>query len=95
VQFNGSSTAWGGITGTLSSQTDLQTALDGKQNTITTLPIANGGTGQATAVDSIDALSTQGADIASAATTNLATATGQFVNITGTTTITAFGTAAA
>lgn len=28
--------AWGSITGTLSSQTDLQTALNGKQNTITT-----------------------------------------------------------
>lgn len=30
------SPAWGSITGTLSSQTDLQTALNGKQNTITT-----------------------------------------------------------
>ena len=35
----------------------------------------------------------KGADIASAATTNLATATGDFVDVTGTTTITAFGTA--
>lgn len=30
------SPAWGSITGTLSNQTDLQTALNGKQNTITT-----------------------------------------------------------
>jgi len=30
-----SSVAWGGITGTLSSQTDLQSELDGKQDTIT------------------------------------------------------------
>lgn len=34
----------------------------------------------------------KGADIASAATTNLATATGWYLDITGTTTITAFGT---
>lgn len=57
--------------------------------------IANGGTGQTTAVAAIDALSVKGADIASAATTNLATATGDFVDVTGTTTITALGTAAA
>jgi hypothetical protein len=37
----------------------------------------------------------QGADIASASTTNIAAATGRNVNITGTTTITALGTAAA
>lgn len=37
----------------------------------------------------------KGADIASAGTTNLATATGDFVDVTGTTTITALGTAAA
>jgi hypothetical protein len=34
----------------------------------------------------------KGADVASATTTDLSTATGQFVNITGTTTITGFGT---
>lgn len=34
----------------------------------------------------------KGADIASAATTNIGAATGNFINITGTTTITAFGT---
>jgi len=37
----------------------------------------------------------QGADIASAATTNLGSATGNFVNITGNSVITSFGTAAA
>ena len=35
---------WGGISGTLSSQTDLNTALSGKEPTITTLPINKGGT---------------------------------------------------
>lgn len=40
-----SSTAWGSITGTLSSQMDLQTALDGKQATIT---------GAATTIDTED-----------------------------------------
>lgn len=41
----GSATAWGTITGTLSSQTDLQSALDGKQATIT---------GAATTIDTED-----------------------------------------
>ena len=31
----GSAPVWGGITGTLADQTDLKTALDGKQDTIT------------------------------------------------------------
>lgn len=40
--------AWGSITGTLSSQTDLQTALNGKQNALTLpLSVANGGSGSA------------------------------------------------
>ena len=42
---------------------------------------------------SLDTLTLQGADIASASTTNIATATGATVTITGSTTITAFGTA--
>ena len=33
--FGGGSAAWGGITGTLSSQTDLQNALNAKENSIT------------------------------------------------------------
>jgi hypothetical protein len=41
----GGATAWGTITGTLSSQTDLQSALDGKQATIT---------GAATTIDTED-----------------------------------------
>lgn len=61
----------------------------------TALSIANGGTGQITAGPAFDALTVKGADIASASTTNLATATGSYVNVTGTTTITALGTAAA
>ncbi len=42
-----------------------------------------------------DAINTIASDIASAATTDIGAATGVFVNITGTTTITALGTAAA
>jgi hypothetical protein len=61
----------------------------------TGLPIAGGGTGATTAVGAIDAITTKGTNIASASTTNIAAATGKFVHITGTTTITAFGTAAA
>ncbi len=55
-------------------------------------PVVGGGTGAATSVAGNDGLNTQGADIASGATTNLALATGVYVNITGTTTITSFGT---
>ena len=35
-----SSSAWGGITGTLADQTDLQTALDGKQASGSYQPLA-------------------------------------------------------
>jgi hypothetical protein len=45
----GGSSVWGGITGTLSNQTDLQAALNAKQNTLTLpLSVANGGTGTTT-----------------------------------------------
>lgn len=50
---------------------------------------------QLVGISRLDDLTLQGTDIASAATTNIATATGRNVNITGTTTITALGTAAA
>lgn len=60
-----------------------------------TVGLAVGGTGQVTAYAGKDALTVQGANIASAGTTNLATATGEYVHVTGTTTITALGTAAA
>jgi hypothetical protein len=59
----------------------------------TLVGLTYGGTGQSTAYAGLDALTVKGADIASASTTNLATATGTYVNITGTTTITALGTA--
>jgi hypothetical protein len=57
--------------------------------------LAHGGTGQATAVAAIDALSVKGADVASATTTDLSAASGDFLFVTGTTTITGLGTAAA
>jgi hypothetical protein len=61
----------------------------------TDVPIGDGGTGASTAYEGKDALTVKGADIASATTTNLATATGEYVDVTGTTTITGLGTAAA
>lgn len=60
-----------------------------------TVSLAKGGTGATTAVGAADALHTKGSSIASASTCNIAAATGVFVHITGTTTINAFGTAAA
>lgn len=59
------------------------------------LPIVAGGTGADTAVEANDAIHTKGSNIASATTTDLSAATGDYVHITGTTTITGFGTAAA
>ena len=41
IDFPPGSAAWGGITGTLSSQTDLQSALDGKQATLGYTPADN------------------------------------------------------
>src|SRR5688572_28653020 len=74
----------------------FNSAMDDVAQTFNTVqPIVYGGTGAATAVGGADALSTKGADIASAGTTNIAAATGDYVHITGTTTITALGTAAA
>lgn len=55
-------------------------------------PITAGGTAGTTAVEGIDNLSTKGTNIASAATTDIGAATGRFVHITGTTSITSFGT---
>ncbi|MDE2103603.1 MAG: hypothetical protein KGL39_40570 [Patescibacteria group bacterium] len=60
-----------------------------------TVAIANGGTGQVTSVAAFNALQAKGADITAASTTDLSTATGPFINVTGNTTITAFGTVAA
>lgn len=59
------------------------------------LPVGAGGTGGSTAIAALDALSKQGTSIASAATVDLSAVTGDLVDITGTTTITALGTATA
>lgn len=70
-------------------------AIDAKKDVDAVEPIATGGTGATTAVAGGDALSVRGAAIPSAATVDLATSTGQYVEITGTATITSFGTMAA
>lgn len=80
---------------TIPSSVNNQGWSDVEQTFNTPQPLAYGGTGATTPVGAADALSTKGTDIASAGTTNLAAATGVFVHITGTTTITAFGSAAA
>lgn len=61
----------------------------------TSIGLTKGGTGQTTAYAALDALTVAGADIASSGTTDIAGGTGLYITITGTTTITAFGTAAA
>lgn len=52
------------------------------------LPFANGGTNSITSYGAFDGLSVHGADIASATTLNLSAATGNLVDVTGTTAIT-------
>lgn len=78
------------VTNTATIQWDLATPGQAKAN-VSALP--------AYAVDAttltLDQINVQGASIASAATTDLATATGAYLHITGTTTITAFGTSPA
>ncbi len=61
----------------------------------TTISLAQGGTGQTTAVSALDALHGSIATIASATTTDLSTATGEYSIISGNVTITGFGTVAA
>ena len=61
----------------------------------TAVGTSKGGTGATSVIGGKDALTTKGADIASAGTTDLNTATGEYVDITGTVTITALGTVAA
>ena len=68
---------------------------DLQQDANTARPIVAGGTGGTSAIESADNLSTKSSNIASATTTDLSTATGTLVHITGTTTITGFGTCAA
>lgn len=79
------------------NQTILSAAYNASMDDIyaifnTPRPIAYGGTNGSSAVEGIDNLSTKGTDIASAATTDIGAATGRFVHITGTTTITSLGT---
>lgn len=82
--------------GTIATQASSSVSITGGSiSGITDLAIADGGTGASTAVGGSDSLSTKGADIASAATTDLGAATGTLVDITGTTSITSFGVAAA
>lgn len=64
--------------------TDLETDAN------TARPVVAGGTGAATAVGGIDNLHTKSGALASAATVDLSTATGDLVHITGVVTITAF-----
>lgn len=58
----------------------------------TDVALADGGTGGSTAIAAMDNLFTQSSNIASASTTDLSSATGVYATITGTVTITAFGT---
>lgn len=82
-----------GLTATATQHNDPLEDLEADANT--PRPIVAGGTGVDSAVEAIDAFSTKGSNIASATTTNLAAATGDFVHITGTVTITGLGTATA
>ena len=92
--------AAGTLTGTTLNSTVVSSSLTGVGTIISgtwdgaTIAIAHGGTGQTAATAAKDALSVA-VTLASATTTNLATALGDYVTITGTTTITGFGTAAA
>lgn len=61
----------------------------------TTVSIAEGGTGQTSAKAAFDALNGAEATVASASTTDIGAASSDKVSITGTTTITSFGTATA
>ncbi len=69
----GGSAAWGGITGTLSAQTDLQTALNGKQAAGSYQPLATVLTN--TTASFTTALETKLNGIATGATANLGTVT--------------------
>ncbi len=60
-----------------------------------TNPLTKGGTGATTAIGALDSLITAEANVTSATTTDLGAASTRNVNITGTTTITGFGTVTA
>lgn len=76
--------------GSIATQAANSVSITGGSVTgITDLAVADGGTGASTAVAAFDALSAQGTDVSSAGTINLDSATGDIVDVTGTTTITA------
>lgn len=78
---------------TLSNKTFIAPILGAASATSLTLTndlaVSDGGTASSTAYTAYDTLSVHGADVASATTTNLETATGNLVDVTGTTAITA------
>lgn len=81
------------VTGeTIEAQQHNDPLEDLEQDMNTARPIVAGGTGASTAVGGHDAFSTKGSNVASAATCDIGAASGRYVHITGTTTITAFGT---
>jgi hypothetical protein len=79
--------------GSFAAMSSASVAITGGSITgITDLAIADGGTAASTAVAAHDNLSTTGADIASATTTDIGAASGDYLHVTGTTTITGLGT---
>lgn len=80
------------LDGVTATAAELNT-LDGITSSTAELNILDGVTATAAQLNKTITLGVKGADIASAATTDLSVATGDYVNITGTTTITALGTA--
>ena len=93
------------VTGTTIESAKYNSAIDDIYSIFNTVrTIATGHTGASTVAGVISNLglasgiglvSKKGADIASASTVDLSTATGNYIDITGTTTITSFGTVAA
>lgn len=78
----------------LATKQDLDAFLTSLSGNVT-VPIALGGTAAATAVGGADNLSTIGADIVAAATTEIGASTGNMVTVTGSTGISSFGTTGA
>jgi hypothetical protein len=89
----GPGAAWGSITGTLSSQTDLQTALNGKAATSHThaatditsgvLALANGGTGQTNATAAANALDGWQEIVSSASAVTLTNTSPRLIYVSG------------
>lgn len=84
------------VPNTVISSAVWNAAIDDIYNIFNTVqPVQFGGTGGTSAISGSDAMNVQGANIASATTTDLALATGTYILVTGNTTITAFGTSPA